>query len=233
MEMCGEKLDAIKKAEAESCKNLDSVKMFNELWWLNYCICRGVGVGNVSAPLFGEESRNLCMHGSCELTGVGDPFCKSNVTECCITSQCQFPKAEGSPTCVCFNKPLAGAESVGSWKQGIFQAEYGFADQFWLYYLLCAGVSVHGLRANKRPLFGLVQKQFCIKRQAQLVQPVGGDGNLCSGMGTQLCFWAHCQFPPAPEADGNPTFACFNKIRMKNKDKAKDAAPMSYAKGQA
>jgi len=234
MEACGENVTTIKQAEAESCKNLNRDKMFTDLWWLQYCICRGVGVGNVSEPFCGEESRNFCMHGSCELIQVGDPFCQSNVTECCITSQCRFPKAEGSPTCVCFNKKLAGAENVGSWKQGIFKAEYGFDDQFWLTYLLCAGVSVHGLRKNNRPLFGLVQKQLCIKRQAQLVQPIGSDGDCMSGLGTQLCFWSHCQFPPAKEADtATPCIACFN-MRWKNKDKVgKDVAPMSYAIGQA
>jgi len=232
MEACGEDLKSINKAAAESQKNLDRDAMFKDLWWLNYCICRGVGIGNVGEPLVGSEARNLCFHESCELTELGNPFCKSNVTECCITSQCEFPKAAGSPTCVCFNKKLAGAGEVKDWKQGIFKAEYGFDDQFWIYYLLCAGVSLHKPRVNNRPLFGLVQKQLCIKRQAQLVQPVGSDKNLCSGLGTQFCFWSHCQFPPGSDAEAYPQFTCFNKCRTKNKDKGQDAKPLAYGKNQ-
>jgi hypothetical protein len=232
MQMFGENLKTITTASSlpKGHENLDRDKMFNDAWWLQYCCCRGVAIGDIGNPYFGEEGRNLCLHSTCELTQIGDPFCQTNLVECCITSQCQFPKAEGSPTCVCFNKPLAGADGVSGWKQQIFGWEGKFDQQFWLYYFLCAGCSVHGLRANGRPLYALVQKQFCIKRGIQLVQPTGSDGNLCSGVGTSLCFWTHCQFPPAKDTDtATPFIACCNK-RMKNKDKGGNAKPLAYGK---
>jgi hypothetical protein len=221
-EIMGANLDTVKQAKAEGQDNLNADKMFGDLWWLQYCICRGVGVGAIGNPLFGSEERNLCLHGSCQFAQIGDPFCQTNAVECCLTSQCQFPKAEGSPTCVCFNKKLAGGSTDG-WKNKIFEWEGKFDGQFWLYYFLCAGVGVHGLRANDRPLLALVQKQFCIKRQVQLVAPTGSDGNLCSGVGTNLCLWSQCQFPPNKE--GSPFIACCG---WKMKNKGGNGKPMSY-----
>jgi hypothetical protein len=232
MEKCGPKIKAITKAESvKENEFLDSSKMFSDLWWLNYCICRGIGIGNFGAPLFGSEGKNLCIHQSCQCDEVGNPFCKQNVTECCITSQCEFPPAKGSPTCVCFNKKLAGGETT-EWKQNIFEAEYGFGDQFWVYYFICAGCSVHAMNANKRSCIQVVRKNLCIKEMAQSVQPVGEDGNFCSAVGTSLCFWEQCAFPPASEADGNPMFTCFNMCRVKNKDKT-GGKLCAYGKAQS
>jgi len=234
MECFGNNQENITQAKAKGQEKLNRDALFQEGWWLQYCLCRGVAVGDIGNPWFGEEARNLCLHGMCEFTEIGNPFCQTNVTNFCITSQCQFPKAEGSPTCVCFNKKLAGAEGTSGWKQKIFEWEGNFDQQFWLYYLLCGGCSVHGLRADGRPLYSLVQKQFCIKRSIELVQPVGKDGNLCSGVGTSLCFWSHCQFPPAKAEDTDTPFFALCGWRLKNKDKVKGAPkPMSYGKAQA
>eukprot|EP00490_Sorites_sp_Unknown_P020558 CAMPEP_0114661798 /NCGR_PEP_ID=MMETSP0191-20121206/23342_1 /TAXON_ID=126664 /ORGANISM="Sorites sp." /LENGTH=44 /DNA_ID= /DNA_START= /DNA_END= /DNA_ORIENTATION= len=40
-------------AKSDISPNLDRDKMFNELWWLNYCFCEGVGIGAVGNPFFG------------------------------------------------------------------------------------------------------------------------------------------------------------------------------------
>ena len=95
-------------AKSDISPNLDRDKMFNELWWLNYCFCEGVGIGAVGNPFFGGEAVNICLHSKCEMTDIGDPFC-SNIRVClCLTDQCSLPPAPGSPICVCFNKKLAG-----------------------------------------------------------------------------------------------------------------------------
>ena len=41
--------------------------MFNELWWLNYCFCEGVGIGAVGNPFFGGEAVNICLQSRCPL----------------------------------------------------------------------------------------------------------------------------------------------------------------------
>ena len=38
-------------AKSDISPNLDRDKMFNELWWLNYCFCEGVGIGAVGESL--------------------------------------------------------------------------------------------------------------------------------------------------------------------------------------
>lgn len=216
--------------------NLDREKMFKELWWLEYCCCTGVGIGAVGAPLCASEQRQLCVHSASECTDIGDPFCESIGVECCITSQCAFPKKEGSPTCACCNKVLAGA-GQDNWKPKLFDLEVKWTDQFWLYYFLCAGVSVHAPCGNNKPLFGAVSKELCIRGQAQFVNPFqsGEHGMvLCTGLGTQLCCWSQQQFPPPPaDKTATPCIACCG-IKWKNKDKTEGKpGPMSYASGEA
>jgi len=142
------------------------------------------------------------------MTEVGNPFCADMTVDCCITQQCAFPKIDGSPTCVCFNKQLAGGDT-GSWKPKLFDYEGDFSKQFWLYYFLCGGVACHGPGActpakGERPCFAVMGKRLCVKYQEQLTGPIQ-DGVLCSGVGTSLCFWEQVQFPPAPN---NPKIAC-------------------------
>ena len=156
--------------------NLDQQKMFSDAWWLEYCCCGGRAVGDIGNPLFGSEMRELCMHSTCEMTEVGNPFCADMSVNCCITQQCAFPKIDGSPTCVCFNKQLAGG-GTENWKPKLFEFEPGFKDQFWLYYFLCAGVACNGIGActakgNQRPLFAQMQKQLCIKQATQCTAPI-------------------------------------------------------------
>jgi len=54
--------------------NLDRDKMFNELWWLHYCFCDGIGICG-GYLLFGGEAATLCRHSRCEINDVGDPLC--------------------------------------------------------------------------------------------------------------------------------------------------------------
>jgi len=197
---------------AESCAaitkskihaNLDQDAMFKELWFLEYCCCGGRGIGDVGNPFFGSEVRELCMHSTCEMTEVGNPFCSGLTVNCCITQQCAFPKLDGSPTCVCFNKQLAGG-GTESWKPNLFDFSPGFKDQFWIQYFLCGGCAVHGIGGNGRPILGSMQKELCVKQAMRCVAPIQ-DGILCSGLGTCLCFWDQMQFPPAAN---NPKIAC-------------------------
>ena len=141
---------------------------------------------------------------------------------CCVTSQCQFPPQDGSPTCVCCNKTLAaGKADAGNWKPVLFDYTAEFKDTFWCYYLCCAGYGFSGLSANGRPLYASVQKQLCVKQAMKLAAPIQ-EGVFCSGVETQLCCWTQCQFPPAP---GNPGFKCCGFPK-----KGSAAKPMGYGK---
>jgi len=186
--------------------NLDAAKMFNEAWWLQYCFCGGRACGNIGDPFFGSHAKELCLTSTCEMTDVGgsEGFCSMIAVECCITSQCAFPAAAGSPTCACCNKVLAGAEKTGGYAPKLFEYELKWDHNFWLYYLLCAGVGVHAPCANSRPGIGMLEKFLCIKEAVKCGEPVT-NGIFCSGVGTSLCFWEQCQFPPAT---GSPTFMC-------------------------
>jgi hypothetical protein len=205
--------------------NLDRDKMFKSAWWLQYCCCRGTAIGAVGEPFAAAEARNLCIHETCQLTSVGDPFCSNIGVECCITSQCAFPKIEGSPVCVCCNKTLAGDGS--NWKPKLFSHQFGFDQQFWLYYFLCAGVSVHKPQANDRPILGFQVKQLCIKEEGKCTAPIQ-DGVLCSGVGTFACCWNQMQFPPAEKA---PKIACCGwKLNKGDTADGEKVAPFSYGK---
>merc|ERR1719277_1068687 len=141
--------------------------MFSELWWLQYCCCVGTGIGAVK-PCLATEHRQLCIHTRAQCTDVGDPFCSAINVQCCFTSQCSFPKVEDSPTCVCCNKKLAGADGT-KWKPKLFDWDMDWNGQFWITYFLCGGYSVHGCRSGGRPLFGQEVKQLCIKQGQQCV----------------------------------------------------------------
>ena len=205
-------------AKSDISPNLDRDKMFNELWWLNYCFCEGVGIGAVGNPFFGGEAVNICLHSRCEMTDVGDPFC-SNIRVClCITDQCSLPPAEGSPICVCFNKKLAGGDGWSG--QQLFDWSTSFGDTFWLYYIFCMGLGFSAPQANGRPLFAVQVKELCIKGGTKLTTPMEG-GKLCSMVSTRLCFWEQCALPPAEEA---PMFVCFNLLNKKGAS----AKPLAY-----
>ena len=197
--------------------NLDRDKMFKELWWLNYCFCYGQGLAAIGNPSFGSEAVALCLHAKCQMTDVGNPFCGQLQVMCCITQQCNFPPAEGSPICVCFNKKLAGADGWSGLK--LFDWSANFQDTFWIYYLFCAGCGVSGLQANGRPLYAVQVKEFCIKEEVKLSTPCE-DGVWCAGVGTQLCFWSQLAFPPA---SGAPKFVCCNIMNPNS-----GAKPMGY-----
>ncbi|CAL1132565.1 unnamed protein product, partial [Cladocopium goreaui] len=205
-------------AKSDISPNLDRDKMFNELWWLNYCFCEGVGIGAVGNPFCGGEAVNICLHSRCEMTDVGDPFC-SNIRVClCITDQCALPPSEGSPICVCFNKKLAGGDGW-SGKQ-LFDWSTNFGDTFWLYYIFCMGLGFSAPQANGRPLFAVETKELCIKGGTKLTMPMEG-GKLCSMVSTRLCFWEQCALPPA---EGAPMFVCFNLLNPKGSS----AKPLAY-----
>ena len=57
-------------AKSDISPNLDRDKMFNELWWLNYCFCEGVGIGAVGNPFFGGEAVNICLQSRCHLASL-------------------------------------------------------------------------------------------------------------------------------------------------------------------
>jgi len=205
--------------------NLDRDKMFGDGWWLSYCCCAGRLVGDVGNPLFGSEARQLCQHSTCEMTDVGNPFCSGMSVMCCITQQCAFPKLDGSPTCVCFNKQLAGG-GTENWKPNLFEWNPAFGDQFWINYFLCGGCAVNGIMSGGRPIFGNMDKKLCVKQAMQCVAPVQ-EGVLCSGLGSCLCCWEQMQFPPA---ENNPKIACCGWKMNKYSPSGNKPSPMKYGK---
>jgi len=211
---------------SEIHKSLDRDAMLTDAWWCTYAYCCGQAIGDVGNPFFGAEARNLCLHGRCEMTDVADPFCSGvNVMLCC-TSQCQLLPLEGSPTVVCCNKPLAG-EKGDKWKPVLFDFKPSFDQQFWLYYLIFGGCSMHAPGANDRPLLASMSKQLCIKQGLKLAPPVE-DGVLCTSLGTNLCFWSQLEFPPSDKAK---FCACFGKwLSGKDGKQYAGPGPMNYGK---
>lgn len=226
----------ITKALGGKYPSLDRDKMLAEAFWLQYCCCKGVALGAPSNPFFASEARNFCIHQSCDCTSCGDPFCSSVGIQCCFTSQCAFPKEEGSPVCACCNKVLAGGGSEDKWKPKLFDLELGWKDQFWLYYLLCAGYAVQAPGSNNKPCLGSKGKQFCIQGEMECVMPpcpAGKDGKqvCCSSVGKQLCCYMQEQYPPVSADDGNTPFIACCGFRFKNKEK-KHSGMCAYG-GQA
>jgi len=219
--------DCAQITESKLHKSLDRKKMFEEAWWLQYCCCRGVAIGTVGDPYFAAEARSLCIHETCECVDVGNPFCSGIAVECCITTQCAFPKQQGSPVCACCNKTCGGGDT-SAWKPQLFDYTFQWDGQFWLYYFICGGYSCHGCGAGGRPILGFVHKEFCIREAGRCVAPIQ-EGVLCSGLGTQLCYWTQSQFPPVSKADGNPCIACCG-IKMNKTADHKSSGIMGYGK---
>lgn len=206
--------------------NLNRDTMFKDGWWLQYCICSGTVLGNVGNPLCGGEYKELCEHGTFECTEVGNPFCMQYSICLCITEQCQFPKLESSPTCVCCNKKLAG-DSGDGWKPQLFEFTGSFDKQFWIYYFLCMGYACQAPGSDGKPMLAAVYKELCLKGGMKCVPPVE-EGVLCAQLVTEFCFWGQCQFPPAAN---NPKFACCGwKLNKEAGGGGGKPAPMAYGK---
>jgi len=209
--------------KSDISENLDRDKMFAEGWFIQYCCCTGTINGNVGNPRCGAEEKQICVHRKLWCTDVGDPFCSSADSCLCLTRQCSLPPMEGSPTCVCCNKKLAGTVGDG-WKPKLFDYEFKFDETFWLYYFICLGTAVNGVSANGRPCCAGNQKQLCIKQESKFNGFCEG-GSWCSGLGTQLCCWSQTQFPPAENSPKIGICGC----RM-NKASGAGGSPMSYGK---
>jgi len=226
--MCDKKTGSlVAEGKSDVHANLNAGEMFKNAWWLTYCVCGGRAVGDVGNPLFGGEAKQLCEHARCEMTDVGDPFCSDVSTFLCFTTQCSFPKVEGSPTCACCNKTLAGGDNTSSWKPQLFADTVNWGDQFWLCYLLCFGESVHVPQAAGKPLLAMQRKFFCIKEGLQCVS-LAEDGVYCATLSTALCCWDQCQFPKRKDSPG-PVIICGKCGNQP--DKGSNVAPMSYGKG--
>jgi len=63
---------------------LDRGLMFNELRWLNYCYCNGIGISAVSNSFLGGNIVNIGCYNWCEMSDVGDPFCSGICACLCI-----------------------------------------------------------------------------------------------------------------------------------------------------
>lgn len=202
--------------------------MFKEMWWCNYCVCCGRGIGDIGNPLVGGINKQLCILQSCQMTDVGDPFCGGLNVFCCVTEQCHIPPTEGSPTCACFGKTLVG--SVGdAWKAELFDYKPNWKQAgFPVIYVVCCGSFLHAPGANGAPLLGAKSKFLCIQEAMKLVSPVE-DGIFCASASTFLCCWDQCELPPNK---GNPGFKCVGKPDG-GKSNA-NVSPMGYGKpGQA
>mmetsp|Transcript_14836 Transcript_14836/g.18208 ORF Transcript_14836/g.18208 Transcript_14836/m.18208 type:complete len:324 (-) Transcript_14836:318-1289(-) len=85
------------------------VKMFSELWWLHYCFCEEIDIGNVGTPCFGGEAVNIWCHSWRGMTMVGDPSC-SGICDClCIDTM--FSELWWSNYCFCVG---SGIGDVGN-----------------------------------------------------------------------------------------------------------------------
>jgi len=181
---------------------LNRADILNNTKWLWYCICDGIGIGPMS-PLVAADTKELCIHSSCSTVQIGgdDGFCYVMENMCCVTEQCAFPPAKGTPPCICFNKWIGTTRTEGTAsKMNLFDFDVLMNDTFWLYYVFCGGV---GINKCKGPLIQAEAKEICCAGSTGMVAPVE-DGIFCSTVETELCFWRECQLPPSP---GNPKCA--------------------------
>jgi hypothetical protein len=227
--------DFAKKGQSKVHPKLNAAKMFADGWWCNYCFCGGRVIGDVGDPFVASEGKELCEHATCQLTDVGgsgpdNPYCSDAAAILCFSGQCSFPKVEGSPTCVICNKPVAG-EWGGDWKMQLFDYTMKSDHQFWLYYLLCMGEALNAPGGSGKPMLAMERKMLCLKEGLQCVKvsedSEDGGSVFCASLGTFLCFWDQCQFPPKKD---NPKFACCEVIRLNKENKGSSVAPMSYGK---
>jgi len=103
-------------AKSGTSPNLDCDKMFNELWWLNYCFCEGIDIGAVGIFSAGEAV-NISCHSRCEMTDMGDPFCFGICV--CLCIDMMFREVWWSKYCFCkgigigaVGNPILGGEAV-------------------------------------------------------------------------------------------------------------------------
>lgn len=210
--------------------NMNRDKLWSDGWWCEFCICSGTVIGNIGEPFIADEDKSLCDHSTCQCTNPTDPaICSEHQVLCCITEQCKLPKEEGSPTCVCFNKILAGDKGATSgWKPKLFTWTNAFDNQFWVYYFLCMGCGVHAPSANDRPLVAYHDKFLCIEEACQCVK-LTEEGVLCTSLSTTLCYWDQCEFPP--QLDKNPVIAlCGFKLKSPTAPTGGKPMPMTYGK---
>ena len=85
-------------AKSDISPNLDRDKMFNELWWLNYCFCEGVGIGAVGNPFFGGEAVNICLQSRCPLAF---PLVLALLHACCLADLRSWRVDKGLMTGCC------------------------------------------------------------------------------------------------------------------------------------
>jgi len=71
-------------AKSGTSPNMNRDKMFNEPWWLHYCFCEEIDIGNVGTPCFGGEAVNIWCHSWRGMTMVGDPSCSGICDRLCI-----------------------------------------------------------------------------------------------------------------------------------------------------
>jgi len=192
--------------------NLSGDKILESEIFCYYCCCGGLALGPVGSPFIAAEAKQLCLHSTVQCTDIindTDGLCSQMNTMCCITEQCQLPPLSGAAKCICCNKKLAPGDGSISKSDEIFKDYGGIMEgTFWLYYMFCVGCGVSGISANDRPLYGIVNKELCIRESVEinLSEIVDPDGTMCAVAATELCFWSQCQFPPQKE---QPLFACF------------------------
>ena len=206
-------------AKSDISPNLDRDKMFNELWWLNYCFCEGVGIGAVGNPFFGGEAVNICLHSRCEMTDVGDPFCLQHP---------RLPVHHGpvlfAPSRRISNLRVLQQKACGWWWME-WPATLWLVYQLW-WHLLALLHLLHGsglfCPASQWPSFVCCPGEGAVhaKGGTKLTTPMEG-GKLCSMVSTRLCFWEQCALPPA---EGAPMFVCFNLLNKKGAS----AKPLAY-----
>jgi len=186
--------------------------IFENTKWCGYCLCQGCGIGDMS-PLVAGDQKELCIRGSFSTTDISgeNGFCNQMENCLCITEQCAFPPAKGTPPCMICNKKFGADRGEGSTYAALteLKLEDVMSDTFWIYYLFCMGCGVNKM---KGPKFAAQGKELCCQGSSNL-EGLANEGVYCSQMETTLCIWQECRMPPAP---GNPKCAiCTWKL---NKD---------------
>ena len=178
--------------------NMRPGERFGDLYWLNYCVCCGLGCGSCEKPLCGHISFTACCKAvCCEQRLPLDPACYQVEQCCCLRGICYIPPKDMPCCIICGLKPFGGeikmkdppTESL-THTGGSMTLTWGR----WLCWCCCA-----------RPRCEI--KHLCCHHECFL-RDHDESFFQCMAMNKCLCCWTHYHCPRP--AGGPPCCICFN-----------------------
>ena len=183
----------------------------HDLYWLNYCLCCGLGCGSCDKPLCGHISLTGCCNAvCCELKSPVDPACYQPLQCLCLQGISCIPPKDVQCCIICGLKPCGGEVKMTD-PPGDRLTHTGKNVQLsygrWLCWSCCSGChySEGCLGEDFRPHCEI--KHLCCHHECFFYDQ--GRGFLqCMAMKTCCCCWTHYHCPRPEKAP--PCCVCFN-----------------------